>query len=79
MPGIPSPVELKTVGDDSCSTLEEDEEDTMQLYVSVYDLLIAFSKFLTERHVHIRQQSESVGLSCQNLSLSILHIFKSMI
>ena len=45
----------------------------------VYDLLIAFSKFLTERHVHIRQQSESVGLSCPNLNLSILHIFKSMI
>ena len=47
----------------------------------VYGLLIAFSKFLTERHVHtsIRQQSESVGLSCQNLNLSILHIFKSMI
>ena len=47
----------------------------------VYDLLIAFSKFLTERHVHtsIRQQSESMGLSCQNLNLSILHIFKSMI
>ena len=47
----------------------------------VYDLLIAFSKFLTERHVHtsIRQQSESVGRSCQNLNLSILHIFKSMI
>ena len=47
----------------------------------VYDLLIVFSKFLTERHVHtsIRQQSESVGLSCQNLNLSILHIFKSMI
>ena len=43
----------------------------------VYDLLIAFSKFLTERHVHIRQQS--VGLSCPNLNLSILHIFKSMI
>ena len=40
----------------------------------VYDLLIAFSKFLTERHVHIRQQSESVGLSCPNLNLSILHI-----
>ena len=79
MPGMPSPAELKTVGDDSCSTLEEDEEDTMQLYVSVYDLLIAFSKFLTERHVHIRQQSESVGLSCPNLNLSILHIFKSMI
>ena len=79
MPGMPSPAELKTVGDDSCSTLEEDEEDTMQLYVSVYDLLIAFSKFLTERHVHIRQQSESVGLSCPDLNLSILHIFKSMI
>jgi hypothetical protein len=79
VPGIPSPAELKTVGDDSCSTLEEDEEDTMQLYVSVYDLLIAFSKFLTERHVHIRQQSESVGLSCPDLNLSILHIFKSMI
>ena len=78
MPGMPSPAELKTVGDDSCSTLEEDEEDTMQLYVSVYDLLIAFSKFLTERHVHIRQQSESVGISCPNLNLSILHIFKSM-
>ena len=45
----------------------------------VYDLLIAFSKFLTERHVHIRQQSESVGLSCPNLNLSMLHIFKSMI
>ena len=45
----------------------------------VYDLLIVFSKFLTERHVHIRQQSESVGLSCPNLNLSILHIFKSMI
>jgi hypothetical protein len=45
----------------------------------VYDLLIAFSKFLTERHVHIRQQSESVGLSCPNLNLSILHIFKSLI
>jgi hypothetical protein len=30
----------------------------------VYDLLIAFSKCLTERHAHIRQQSESVGLSC---------------
>ena len=40
----------------------------------VYDLLIAFSKFLTER-----QQSESVGLSCPNLNQSILHIFKSMI
>jgi hypothetical protein len=79
VPGMPSPAELKTVGDDSCSTLEEDEEDTMQLYVSVYDLLIAFSKFLTERHVHIRQQSESVGLSCPDLNLSILHIFKSMI
>ena len=78
MPGMPSPAELKTVGDDSCSTLEE-EEDTMRLYVCVYDLLIVFSKFLTERHVHIRQQSESVGLSCPNLSLSILHIFKSMI
>ena len=36
--GMPSPAELKTVGDDSCST--------------------TFSKFLTERHVHIRQQSE---------------------
>jgi hypothetical protein len=37
----------------------------------VYDLLIALSKFLTERHVHtsIRQQSESMGLSCQNLNL----------
>ena len=45
----------------------------------VYDLLIAFLKFLTERHVHIRQQSESVGLSCPNLNLSILHIFKSLI
>ena len=45
----------------------------------VYDLLIAFSKFLTERHVHIRQQSESVGLSCPNLNLSIQHIFRSMI
>ena len=50
MPGMPSPAELKTVGDDSCSTLEE-EEDTMWLY----ELLIAVSKFLTERHVHIRQ------------------------
>jgi hypothetical protein len=40
----------------SVSTLEE-EEDTMRLYVCVYDLLIVFSKFLTERHVHIRQQS----------------------
>jgi hypothetical protein len=44
----------------------------------VYDLLITFSKFLTERHVHIRQQFESVGLSCPNLNLSILQIFKSM-
>jgi hypothetical protein len=74
---MPSPAELKTVGDDSCSTLEE-EEDTMRC-TCVYDLLIAFSKFLTERHVHIRKQSESVGLSCPNLNLSILHIFKSMI
>jgi hypothetical protein len=32
VPGMPSPTELKTVGDDSCSTLEE-EEDTMRLYV----------------------------------------------
>jgi hypothetical protein len=38
----------------------------------VYDLLITFSKFLAERHVHIRQQSESVGLSCPNLNLPIL-------
>ena len=35
MLGMPSPVELKTVGDDSCSTLEEEEEDTMRLYVCV--------------------------------------------
>jgi hypothetical protein len=34
VPGMPSPAELKTVGDDSCSTLEE-EEDTMRLYVCV--------------------------------------------
>ena len=57
MPGMPSPAELNTVGDDSYSTLEEEEEeeeeDTMPLYVCVYDLLIAFSKFLTERHVFI--------------------------
>jgi hypothetical protein len=44
----------------------------------VYELLIAFSKYVTERHVHIRQQSESVGLSRPNLNLSILHIFTSM-
>ena len=31
VPGIPSPAELKTVGDDSCSTLEE-EEDAIRLY-----------------------------------------------
>ena len=31
VPGMPSPTELKTVGDDSCFTLEE-EEDTMRLY-----------------------------------------------
>jgi hypothetical protein len=35
VPGMPSPTELKTVGDDSCSTLEE-EEDTMRLYVCVW-------------------------------------------
>ena len=56
---MPSPAELKTVGDDSCSTLEE-EEDTMRC-TCVYELLIAFSKYVTERHVHIRQQSESSG------------------
>ena len=74
---MPSSAELKTVGDDSCSTLEE-EEDTMRLYVCVRVIDCVF-KILTERHVHIRQQSESVGLSCPNLNLSILHIFKSMI
>jgi hypothetical protein len=29
---MPSPAELKAVGDDSCSALEEEEEDTMLLY-----------------------------------------------
>ena len=32
VPGMPSPAELKAVGDDSCSALEEEEEDTMLLY-----------------------------------------------
>ena len=64
---MPSPAELKTVGDDNV------------VVRCVFDLLIAFSKFLTERHVHIRQQSESAGLSCPKLNLSILHIFKSRI
>jgi len=29
---MPSPAELKTVDDDSFSTLEEEEEDTIRLY-----------------------------------------------
>ena len=49
---MPSPAELKAVDDDSCSTLEE-EEDTVRLYLCVYDLLIAFSNFCTEKHVLI--------------------------
>ena len=32
VPGMPIPAELKTVADDSCSTMEEEEEDTMRLY-----------------------------------------------
>ena len=27
MPGMPSPAELKTIGNDSCSTLEDEEEE----------------------------------------------------
>jgi hypothetical protein len=34
VPGMPSPAEHKTVGDDSCSTLEE-EEDTINAVVRV--------------------------------------------
>ena len=56
---MPNPAEHKTVGDDSCSTLKEEEIQCG--CTCVYELLIAFSKFLTERHVHIRQQSESSG------------------
>ena len=41
---MPSPAELKTVGDDSCSTLEEELEKKIYTAVvrCVFDLLIAF-------------------------------------
>jgi hypothetical protein len=41
---MPSPAELKTVGDNSCSTLEE-EEDTMRLYVCVRVILFTTKHF----------------------------------
>ena len=72
-----SPAELKTVA--TTPVLHWKKKKIQCGCTCVYDLLIAFSKFLTERYVHIRKQSESVGLSCQNLNLSILNIFKSMI
>jgi hypothetical protein len=46
------------------STLEE-EEDTMRFYVCVRVIDCVFKI----SYVHIRQQSESVGLSCPNLNL----------
>jgi hypothetical protein len=60
---MPSPAELKTVDDDSCSTLEE-EEDAMRLYVCVRVIYCVFKiSYRKTSHVHIiiRQQSESSG------------------
>ena len=79
VPVMPSPAELKQSA--TTPVLHWKKKKIQCRCTCMYELLNAFSKFLTERHVHtsIRQQSESVGLSCPNLNLSILHIFKSMI
>jgi hypothetical protein len=62
VPGMPSPAELKSVT--TTPVLHWKKKKIQCGCTCVYELLIAFSKFLTERHAHIRQQSEAVGLSC---------------
>jgi hypothetical protein len=58
---MPSPAELKSVT--TTPVLHWKKKKIQCGCTCVYELLIAFSKCLTERHAHIRQQSEAVGLS----------------